>query len=49
MVMTLKQAMQILDLHNQWRRGADILQQSPQTIGIAIDTILKHLKAQNNE
>jgi len=47
--MTIQQAIDILDLHNQWRRGAEITQQSPETIGIAIDTILKHLKAQNNE
>lgn len=49
MVMTLKEAMKILELHNEWRRGADIPLQSPELIGIAIDTILTHLKAQNNE
>ena len=49
MVMTLEQAIEILDLYNQWRRGADIPQQSPQTIGIAIDLVLTTLKTQNNE
>jgi len=46
--MTIQQAIEILDLHNQWRRGADILQQSPQTIGIAIDLVLTTLKNANN-
>jgi hypothetical protein len=49
MVMTLRRAIEILELHNQWRRGAEIPQQSPELLGIAIDTILTHLKTQNNE
>ena len=46
--MTIQQAIDILDLHNQWRRGAEITQQSPETIGIAIDLVLTTLKNANN-
>jgi hypothetical protein len=48
MVMTLKQAIEILELHNKCQRGAEIPQQSPELIGIAIDLVLTTLKNANN-
>ena len=38
--MNLKQAIQILKTHNQWRRGALIEQTTPKELGIAIDIIV---------
>ena len=38
--MNLKQAIEILKTHNQWRRGALIEQASPKELGIAIDIIV---------
>lgn len=49
MVMTIKEAIAILELHNEWRRGANIPLQNPTLLGTAIDIILTHLKTQNNE
>ena len=34
--MTWQEACEILELHNQWRRGAEIEMQDPKLIGIAI-------------
>ena len=42
--MNLPEAIKILELHNKWRRGADIKQQTPTKIGIAIDTVLSKVK-----
>lgn len=39
--MELKEAMEILERHNKWRRGAEIPQESPGELGIAIDTVLE--------
>jgi len=42
--MTIEQAIEILEKHNLWRRGADVPMCCPTKLGIAIDLILKHLK-----
>lgn len=39
--MTTKQAINILKLHNNWRKGANIEMQRPSEITEAIDTIVK--------
>ena len=39
--MELKEAIEILERHNKWRRGAEIPQESPGELGIAIDTVLE--------
>jgi hypothetical protein len=38
-IMTTKQAIKILRLHNRWRRGAEIRMQEPGKIGKAIEVI----------
>jgi hypothetical protein len=47
--MNLTEAKEILKLHNEWRRGAEIEQQDPVDIGIAIDTILESLPVRTNK
>lgn len=42
--MELKQAIEILKSHNEWRRGAEILMTDPTTLGEAIDTIVDHFR-----
>jgi len=42
--MNLKQAIEILKTHNQWRRGALIEQASPKELGIAIDIIVNNFE-----
>ena len=42
--MELEEAINILETYNTWRRGAEIPQESPEKIGIAIDTVLDALK-----
>jgi hypothetical protein len=39
--MELTQAIQILKLHNEWRRGAEIDMLSPKMIGEAIDKVIE--------
>ena len=34
----------VLTIYNEWRRGADIKQPDPKTIGKAIDFAIKYLK-----
>lgn len=46
--MKLKEAIKILDIHNRWRRGADIKMQNPTRLGKAIDIILEYLKKEKN-
>jgi hypothetical protein len=41
---TLPQAIAILRRHNRWRRGAEIAQEDPTVLGLAIDVILRHLR-----
>ena len=36
----------ILENYNQWRRGADIVQPSPELIGRAIDFAVGYLKGE---
>lgn len=38
--MTIQEAATILDLHQQWRKGAEIPMQDPTRLGVAIDIIL---------
>lgn len=45
--MTLKEAIQILKTHNEWRRGADIEPTCPTKLSLAIDIIIKHLENEN--
>jgi hypothetical protein len=42
--MTIDEAIEVLELHNQWRKGAEIPMETPTRIGIAIDLILCELK-----
>jgi nucleoid DNA-binding protein len=43
--MTLKEAVKILEQHNKWRRGDDIIPMlSPRDVGIAIDAVLAEVK-----
>lgn len=42
--MTKKEAIEVLRHHNEWRRGADIQQLNPETIGKAIDYAIKYLE-----
>lgn len=42
--MNLKEAIEILKTHNQWRRGALIEQASPKELGIAIDIIVNNFE-----
>ena len=42
--MTLERAIEILEAHQEWRKGADTDMIAPSIITEAIDTILKHLK-----
>ena len=39
--MDLKEAIEILKLHNDWRKGADTEQLHPVKIGNAIDLVIK--------
>lgn len=43
--MTNETAIQILQAHNDWRRGDEIAMQSPTEIGLAIDHAISELKA----
>ncbi len=43
--MTIDEAIMVLELHNAWRKGADIEMQSPTKIGMAIDMVLCELKS----
>jgi hypothetical protein len=42
--MTIGEAVKVLELHNQWRKGAGVPQESPVRIGMAIDLILCEFK-----
>lgn len=39
--MTTAEAVEILKLHNEWRRGAEVKQHSPKEIGLAIDKVIE--------
>ncbi len=47
--MTIDEAITLLELHNKWRKGADIEMQSPTKIGMAIDMVLCELKSLRKE
>ncbi|OQA47727.1 MAG: hypothetical protein BWY47_01366 [Bacteroidetes bacterium ADurb.Bin302] len=47
--MTIDEAITVLELHNSWRKGADIEMQSPTKIGMAIDMVLCELKSLRKE
>ena len=38
--MTIEEAIEVLELHNQWRKGAEIPMESPVRIGMAIDLVV---------
>lgn len=38
--MTIEEAIEVLELHNQWRKGADIPMETPVRIGMAIDLVV---------
>ena len=42
--MTIDEAIEVLELHNQWRKGAEIETQKPVRIGMAIDLVVCELK-----
>ena len=42
--MTIKKAIEILETHNKWRKGADIEPTQPKLLTEAIDVIIKKLK-----
>jgi len=42
--MQLKEAIEILQKHNEWRRGSEIEPTDPKLLGIAIDTVILHMK-----
>lgn len=44
--MDTQEAVQILDRHNRWRRGADIEMENPTLLGIAIDEVVTHIKGE---
>lgn len=43
--MKLSKAIEIIEYHNRWRRGEiEDMKYTPTEIGIAIDTVLLHLR-----
>ena len=42
--MTIEEAIEVLELHNQWRKGAEIPMETPVRIGMAIDLVVCELK-----
>lgn len=46
--MDIKEAVKLLERHNEWRRGANMEMGDPTEIGQAIDTILKYVKEKEN-
>lgn len=47
--MDIKEAIDILDRHNRWRRGADIDMIPPKALGNAIDTVVKYFRSESNK
>lgn len=39
--MEIKEAIEILRSHNEWRRGAPVLMETPAKLGEAIDTVVQ--------
>ena len=46
--MTIDEAIEVLELHNQWRKGSEIEMQTPVRIGMAIDLVVCELKNLRN-
>ena len=42
--MTIDEAIEVLELHNKWRKGAEIPMETPVRIGMAIDLVVCELK-----
>lgn len=42
--MKIEEAIEILERHNEWRRGAEIPMVQPSILGEAIDVVIKELK-----
>ena len=42
--MKIEEAIEILERHNEWRRGANIEMANPTKLGEAIDVVIKELK-----
>lgn len=42
--MTLQQAIKVLETYNKWRKGAEIPQEKPHIIGMAIDIVVYYHK-----
>jgi hypothetical protein len=47
--MTIKEAISILEKHQEWRLGADTLQTEPKNLTQAIETIIKFYKNERTE
>lgn len=47
--MKISEAIEILERHNQWRRGAKIPMEHPKSLGVAIETILSELRYASQE
>jgi hypothetical protein len=47
--MTIKEAISILEKHQEWRLGADTLQTEPKKLTQAIETIIKFYKNERTE
>lgn len=41
--MKINEAKKVLELHNKWRRGADIPMETPTRIGLAIEVVLAEI------
>ena len=49
--MTIQEAVKILEAHNKWRRDNSFMpkpQTDPKQLGIAIDTVVKYFKKNDN-
>ena len=46
--MKIEEAIEILERHNEWRRGADIPMAQPSILGEAIDIVIKSYKEMIN-
>ena len=47
--MKIEKAVKVLELHNKWRRGAEIEMQSPKTLSEAINTVVSYFKQPQKE
>ena len=43
-MMDVQKALELLDYHNRWRRGADVDMLNPTILGEAIDTVVNEFK-----